>query len=270
MRDITLEDTFTHPFTTRAFATGIPTLLTGTPVISVLEEGNNTPITVGITLSVSRAATPGLNEVAIVATAANGYENLKSYAIYVSTGTVGGTSVVGEIVGTFTIGLSAAAILSAAVKLKTDFLPSVTAGANGGVFIAGVNAQTTVTTAFTSTFTGNLTGSVGSVTGHTPQTGDSFARLGAPVAASVSADIATVKADTVTIIARPTTAMTESYAAQGADPTPDQMLYMLWSSLSEFAITATTITAKRLNGSTTAMTFTVDNSVTPTLRTRAT
>ena len=44
--------------------------------------------------------------------------------------------------------------------------------------------------------TGNLSGSVGSVTGHTPQTGDSFARLGAPAGASVSADIAAVKADT--------------------------------------------------------------------------
>jgi hypothetical protein len=53
----------------------------------------------------------------------------------------------------------------AAIKTKTDFLPSATAGATGGLFIAGTNAATTVTTAFTSTFTGNLTGSVGSVTG---------------------------------------------------------------------------------------------------------
>jgi hypothetical protein len=54
---------------------------------------------------------------------------------------------------------------SAAIKVKTDFLPSVTAGAAGGLFIAGTNAATTVTTAFSTTFTGNLTGSVGSVTG---------------------------------------------------------------------------------------------------------
>lgn len=52
-----------------------------------------------------------------------------------------------------------------AIKTKTDFLPSATAGANGGVFIAGTNAATTITTALTTTFTGNLTGSVGSVTG---------------------------------------------------------------------------------------------------------
>jgi hypothetical protein len=66
-----------------------------------------------------------------------------------------------------------------AIKTKTDFLPSATAGNSGGVFIAGTNAATTVTTSFTTTFTGNLTGSVGSLTGHTVQTGDSFVRIGA-------------------------------------------------------------------------------------------
>jgi len=53
---------------------------------------------------------------------------------------------------------------TAAIKTKTDFLPSATAGATGGLFIAGTNAATTVTTSFTTTFTGNLTGSVGSAT----------------------------------------------------------------------------------------------------------
>lgn len=52
---------------------------------------------------------------------------------------------------------------TAAIKTKTDFLPSVTAGAAGGVFIAGTNAATTVTAGFTTTFTGNITGSVNSV-----------------------------------------------------------------------------------------------------------
>lgn len=52
-----------------------------------------------------------------------------------------------------------------AIKTKTDFLPSATAGSAGGVFIAGTNAATTITTGLTTTFTGNLTGSVASVTG---------------------------------------------------------------------------------------------------------
>jgi hypothetical protein len=44
-------------------------------------------------------------------------------------------------------------------------IPNATAGATGGLFIAGTNAATTVTSSLTTTFTGNLTGSVGSVTG---------------------------------------------------------------------------------------------------------
>ena len=44
-------------------------------------------------------------------------------------------------------------------------IPNVAAGASGGLFIAGTNAATTITTALTTTFTGNVTGSVGSVTG---------------------------------------------------------------------------------------------------------
>lgn len=44
--------------------------------------------------------------------------------------------------------------------------------------------------------TNNVMPTVTTLTGHTPQTGDAFARLGAPAGASVSADIAAVKVDT--------------------------------------------------------------------------
>jgi hypothetical protein len=106
-------------------------------------------------------------------------------------------------------------------------VPDIAAGGAGGLFIAGTNAATIITTALTTTFTGNLTGSVGSVTGAVGSvtagvtlaasaiqaiwdaltsaltvvgsigkrladfiTGDAFVRLGAPAGASVSADIA--------------------------------------------------------------------------------
>jgi hypothetical protein len=52
----------------------------------------------------------------------------------------------------------------AAIKTKTDFLPSATAGASGGLFIAGTNAATNITGGLTANITGNLSGSVGSVT----------------------------------------------------------------------------------------------------------
>lgn len=72
-----------------------------------------------------------------------------------TTGAVGSvTGAVGSVTG-----LTASDV--GAIKTKTDFLPSATAGAAGGVFIAGTNAATTVTTALTTTFTGNLTGNVG-------------------------------------------------------------------------------------------------------------
>lgn len=47
-------------------------------------------------------------------------------------------------------------------------------------------------------------GTVTTLTGHTPQTGDNFARLGAPAGASVSADVAAVKVDTATLLSRVT------------------------------------------------------------------
>ena len=63
-------------------------------------------------------------------------------------------------------GLATAAEV-AAIKVKTDFLPSAVAGAAGGVFIAGSNAATSITTGLTANIVGNLSGSVGSVTGLT-------------------------------------------------------------------------------------------------------
>lgn len=67
-----------------------------------------------------------------------------------------------------------------------------------------------------------------------------------------------------------TTQMTEAYAADGAAPTIAQALLMIQQSLGEFAIAGTTLTVKKLDGSTTAATFTLDDATTPTSTTRAT
>lgn len=153
MRDITLEDTFKFDFTTRAFATGIPTALAGTPVLKVHEEGNDTFITAGVTVDVSVGSTPvvGLNEGAVVATAANGYENGKSYAVFISTGTVGGVSVVGEVVERFTIGASAAAVDLAnatdglgALKAVLDAVAADVVNIDGAAMRGTDGANTTV------------------------------------------------------------------------------------------------------------------------------
>jgi hypothetical protein len=63
-------------------------------------------------------------------------------------------------------------------------LPVATPGAAGGLVVAGSNAATTFASF---TVTAGLT--IATYTGDTPQTGDSFARLGAPSGASIDADI---------------------------------------------------------------------------------
>ena len=66
-----------------------------------------------------------------------------------------------------------------------------------------------------------------------------------------------------------TTALTESYASDGAAATPAQLLYMIYCTVGEFSITDTTITGKKVDGSTTAMTWTINSASSPTSRTRA-
>jgi len=103
MPDYPVGKTLDFKFTTRAFATGIPAVLAGSPVIEVYEDNSTTQITAGETLSVDFDSVVGLNNLRIVATGANGYEAGKSYAAIISVGTVGGVSVVGEVVAQFSI-----------------------------------------------------------------------------------------------------------------------------------------------------------------------
>lgn len=226
------------------------------------------------------------------------------------------------------------------------------------------------------THTSAVIPTVTTLTGHTAQTGDNYARLGAPAGASVSADVAAMKVDTAAILvdtgttldaripaalvggrmdasvgamaadvitaaatavdylteirsscdaaidansdinaiisslvtiddfldtevaaikaktdnlpaspaavgsamtltsaydfAKGTVAMTEGYAADGSTATPSQMFYMLWSLMAEKSISSTTLTAKKLDGSTSAMTFTLSDATSPVSITRAT
>ncbi len=108
------------------------------------------------------------------------------------------------------------------------------------------------------------------------QTGDNFARIGAAGAGLTALGdtrIANLDA-TVSTRATPaqilTTALTEAYATDGSAATLSQILYMVWSMLAEKSITSTTMTAKKLDGSTTSMTFTLNDASNPTSITRAT
>lgn len=66
-----------------------------------------------------------------------------------------------------------------------------------------------------------------------------------------------------------TTAMTESYNADGSPPTVAQAFHLIISYLMERSVSGTTVTSKRLDGSTTAATFTLDDGTSPTSITRS-
>lgn len=107
-------------------------------------------------------------------------------------------------------------------------------------------------------------------TNDTPQTGDAFGRLGvAGVGLTNIGDTRMAKLDQniSTIL---TTAMTEAYAAKGATMTLAQFAYFMQSFLTNFAVAGTTYTTKKLDGTTTAATGTLDSSTIPTQNLRAT
>lgn len=108
MTDYAVGDTLYHKFSTRAFATGIPTTLSGTPVVSIYEDDSVTEITAGITLTADFDSKQGLNHLTVVATGGNGYEAGKYYQAVITTGTVGGVSIVGETIWTFSLDASGA------------------------------------------------------------------------------------------------------------------------------------------------------------------
>lgn len=120
-------------------------------------------------------------------------------------------------------------------------------------------------------------------TGNTVQTGDSFGRIGLagagltnlPWNASWDTEVQSECADALTAYgpATPaqilTTALTESYPADGATMTVAQALYWIRGLLDELTISGTTGTVKKLDGSTTAGTLTYNDATTPTSVTRS-
>jgi hypothetical protein len=158
-------------------------------------------------------------------------------------------------------------------------------------FAQGAADKVWSTAARTLTAATNITSTGGTTV---PQTGDSFARLGAPAGASVSADIAAVEAQTDDIgvagaglTAIPWNAswdaevqsevadalevtIADSIPADGTIPSVKQALYMLTQFMLERSVATTTVTVKKADGSTTLFTLTLDDATTPTSITRAT
>jgi len=103
------------------------------------------------------------------------------------------------------------------------------------------------------------------------------ARLAELDAANLPADVDSILLDTAEIGTAGagltsifTTAMTESYSADGAAPTPAQSLFLIQQALTDVGIVSTTETIRKLDGSTAAATLTLDSASAPTSKTRAT
>lgn len=170
--DFALESTFDFKFTTVG-TTGAPTTLAGTPVISAYVGNSTTQLTAGITLTVDFDAVTGLHNVRVVATAANGYATASNYQLVITTGTVGGTSVVGYVVGQFSI--EARSAIRPTVAARTL---DVSATGEAGIDWANIGSPTTANNlsatnidvdqvvASVSGAVGSVSGAVGSVTGN--------------------------------------------------------------------------------------------------------
>lgn len=64
--------------------------------------------------------------------------------------------------------------------------------------------------------------------------------------------------------------MTESYAADGVAPTPEQAIFLISQFLMDFGISGTTLTVKGLDGSTNKASFTLNSAANPSSITRTT
>lgn len=114
--DIRLGDTIDFKFCTTAAATGAPTTLAGSPVVSAYPGNSTTELTAGITLTVDFDSRTGMHNCRVVATGGNGYATNTNYTLVLTAGTVGGTSVVGYVIGEFSIEARSAVMPTVALR----------------------------------------------------------------------------------------------------------------------------------------------------------
>lgn len=134
--DIRLGDTIDVKFTT-VNTSGVPTTLAGSPVISAYPGNSTTEVTAGITLTVDFDSRTGMHNVRVVASNGNGYA-AGNYYLVITTGTVSGSSVVGYVIGAFSIESRSAVMPTTAARTL-----DISAGGEAGVDWANVGSPTT-------------------------------------------------------------------------------------------------------------------------------
>ena len=139
-----------------------------------------------------------------------------------------------------------------AIKAKTDNLPSDPA--DQSLIIAATDAITSAIAALNDVSSADVNAACDTAIS------DASLATAAAIAALENISVADIL----------TAQMTESYAAKGAAPTLAQSLFWVQQVLTELSFSGTTGTVKKLDGSTTAGTLTLDNADDPTSLTRAT
>jgi hypothetical protein len=165
--DIRLGNTIDIKFVTTSATTGAPTQLAGSPVVSAYVGNSTTEITAGITLTVDFDGRTGLNNVRVVASGGNGFATATDVQLVITTGTVGGTSVVGYVVAEFSIENRSALMPTTAARTL-----DVTATGEAGIDWGNVGNPTTAvnlsaTNIDVDQVVASVSGAVGSVTGLT-------------------------------------------------------------------------------------------------------
>lgn len=198
----------------------VGTTLSGSPVLSVYKRGSSTPSTSGVAVNVDVNSLTGFNTWTVdTSQSAAFYVFGGDFDVVITTGTINGVNVAGEVVGCFTLaacaGIVRAAIAQAgaAGSVTLDSGASATDNIYNGLIVmitSGTGAgQARLVTGYTgaskvATTGPNWTTNPDSTSvffladwagGTAIQTGDSYGRLGAPAGASVSADIAAIKAE---------------------------------------------------------------------------
>lgn len=213
----------------------------------------------------SNIATPtvaGVPEVDIThvgGSAATGTSTVDANVVSIETDAITAASIAADAISEIQSGLATAAALTviddlldtevAAIKAKTDNLPADPADASDiAASFAALNTKVDTIDDFLDT-------EVAAIKAKTD---------------NLPTDPADQSAVEAAISAAWTTAMTESYSVDESPPTPAQALLMILQMMTEMSISGTTMTIKRLDGSTTAFTLTLNSATLPTGITRAT
>lgn len=190
-----------------------------------------------------------------------GLANVTAWTVAITgniTGNLSGS--VGSVTGltTATIWASAARTLTAATNITSD---GSAIGVTSGVVNEVAQADNVV----------ELGGSVPVHTGGRLWVLDGSGNAVGTAAnqATIIADVAASAPQSGDSYAYITGALTESYAAEHATGTMAQLLYMIYSAVQQFDISTTTLTCRKLDGTTSSMVVTLNDATNPTGRVRS-